>query len=125
MLLPLGLQEKGTLAINLASLLASKRMGCLAQAPGYSKIVTRPMAFSIMWERFRKGEYMTWEELQADLNQMYRNAMTYNRPETVFHKQVPMLLQDGPCQRLLMRTSWLPPTLSPLQAAMQSLLALR
>ena len=52
------------------------------------------MAFSTMWERFRKGEYMTWEELQADLNQMYRNAMTYNRAETVFHKQVPMPLQD-------------------------------
>ena len=57
------------------------------QAPGYARIVTRPMAFSIMWERFRKSEYMTWEELQADLNQMFRNAMTYNRPETVFHKQ--------------------------------------
>ena len=61
------------------------------QAPGYTKIVTRPMAFSIMWERFRKGEYMTWEELQADLDQMFRNAMTYNRPETVFHKQASML----------------------------------
>ena len=59
----------------------------MVQAPGYSKIVTRPMAFSIMWDRFHKGEYMTWEELQADLNQMFRNAMTYNRPETVFHKQ--------------------------------------
>lgn len=32
----------------------------MVQAPGYSKIVTRPMAFSIMWERFHKGEYMTW-----------------------------------------------------------------
>ena len=52
------------------------------------------MAFSIMWDRFRRGEYMTWEELQADLNQMYRNAMTYNRPETVFHKQVPTPLQE-------------------------------
>ena len=61
------------------------------QAPGYARIVTRPMAFSIMWERFRKGEYMTWEELQADLNQMFRNAMTYNRPETVFHKQASSL----------------------------------
>ena len=69
------------------------RCCCAVKAPGYTKIITRPMAFGIMWERFRRGEYMTWEELQADLNQMYRNAMTYNRPETVFHKQVPMPLQ--------------------------------
>ena len=70
---------------------------CLGvQAPGYTKIVTRPMAFSIMWERFRKSEYMTWEELQADLNQMFRNAMTYNRPETVFHKQASCLGLPSP-----------------------------
>lgn len=67
------------------------------QAPGYSKIVTRPMAFSIMWERFHKGEYMTWEELQADLNQMFRNAMTYNRPETVFHKQASLSAPTACC----------------------------
>ena len=77
------------------------------QAPGYTRIVTRPMAFSIMWERFRKGEYMTWEELQADLDQMFRNAMTYNRPETVFHKQasplgLPMPLLLSICGCVLM-----------------------
>lgn len=56
------------------------------------------MAFSIMWQRFHKGEYMTWEELQADLNQMFRNAMTYNRPETVFHKQVSHIVSlHTPC----------------------------
>lgn len=57
------------------------------------------MAFSIMWERFRKGEYMTWEELQADLNLMFRNAMTYNRPETVFHKQASFIASPSISQQ--------------------------
>ena len=60
--------------------LASKHIGCLGfqalpcRPRGYSKTIMRPMAFSIMWERFRKGEYMTWEELQADLNQIVQET---------------------------------------------------
>ena len=72
----------------------------LCRLPGYSKIVTRPMAFSIMWERFHKGEYMTWEELQADLNQMFRNAMTYNQARDCVPQAGKPLLLQLPCSPL-------------------------
>ena len=58
-----------------------------AQAPGYSKVISRPMDFMTMHARFEAGAYGNWDALRADLDTMFSNAMTFNAPATVYHKQ--------------------------------------
>ena len=57
------------------------------QAPGYSKVISRPMDFMTMHARFEAGAYSNWDALRADLDTMFSNAMTFNAPATVYHKQ--------------------------------------
>ena len=59
-----------------------------AQAPGYSRVISRPMDFATMWGRFRGGAYhASWDALADDLATTFRNAMLFNAPDTVYHKQ--------------------------------------
>ena len=68
---------------------SAKQVGrcCRAQAPGYSKVISRPMDFMTMHARFEAGAYSNWDALRADLDTMFSNAMTFNAPATVYHKQ--------------------------------------
>ncbi len=46
------------------------------------------MDFATMWGRFRGGAYhASWDALADDLDTMFKNAMLFNAPETVYHKQ--------------------------------------
>lgn len=67
------------------------------QAPGYSKVISRPMDFMTMHARFEAGAYANWDALRADLDTMFSNAMTFNAPTTVYHKQarLPCALSQG------------------------------
>jgi len=58
------------------------------QAPGYSQVIQRPMSFSQMQTRMLKGEYATWDVVQADLETMFNNAMVFNLPTTPYHQKV-------------------------------------
>lgn len=60
----------------------------LEQAPGYSSVITRPMDIRTMRGLCESGHYTSWDILQDDVETMFRNAMTFNRPETPFYKQV-------------------------------------
>ena len=40
-----------------------------------------------MHARFEAGAYSNWDALRADLDTMFSNAMTFNAPTTVYHKQ--------------------------------------
>uniref|UniRef100_V9KKZ2 Bromodomain-containing protein 7 n=1 Tax=Callorhinchus milii TaxID=7868 RepID=V9KKZ2_CALMI len=64
-------------------------------APGYTMIIKHPMDFSTMKERVKKNEYQSLEELKGDLRTMCENAMTYNRPETIYYKAAKKLLHSG------------------------------
>ncbi len=35
------------------------------------------------------GAYETWDALAEDMRTMFNNAMTFNPPDTLYHKQVP------------------------------------
>ncbi len=58
------------------------------QAPGYSAAIKRPMDFTTMRGRHAEGAYKTWDALAEDMRVMFNNAMTFNPPDTLYHKQV-------------------------------------
>ncbi|RVE74806.1 hypothetical protein OJAV_G00025750 [Oryzias javanicus] len=64
-------------------------------APGYSSIIKRPMDFSTMKEKVKKGCFRSLDELKVDFKVMCENAMIYNKPETIYHKAARKLLHSG------------------------------
>ncbi|KAM3928758.1 bromodomain-containing protein 9 isoform 3-T3 [Leptodactylus fuscus] len=64
-------------------------------APGYFMIIKHPMDFSTMKEKIASNEYKSITEFKADFKLMCDNAMTYNRPETVYYKLAKKLLHTG------------------------------
>ncbi|XP_078400427.1 bromodomain-containing protein 7 isoform X2 [Cetorhinus maximus] len=64
-------------------------------APGYSLIIKHPMDFSSMKEKVKKNEYQDLDELKGDFKMMCENAMTYNRPDTIYYKAARKLLHSG------------------------------
>ncbi|KAM4029193.1 bromodomain-containing protein 9 isoform 3-T3 [Anomaloglossus baeobatrachus] len=64
-------------------------------APGYFMIIKHPMDFSTMKEKISSNEYKSITEFKADFKLMCDNAMTYNRPETVYYKLAKKLLHTG------------------------------
>ncbi len=46
------------------------------------------MDFRTMREKVGRSEYATWDAFKEDLTTMFNNAMIYNAPDTVFHKEV-------------------------------------
>ncbi len=57
----------------------------LRQAPGYFSVVKRPMDFSSIKRKLIDGRYGEWDDLHADINLMFDNAMLYNPPDSFFH----------------------------------------
>ncbi|XP_078054108.1 bromodomain-containing protein 9 isoform X4 [Mustelus asterias] len=64
-------------------------------APGYSMIIKHPMDFSTMKDKILANEYNSITEFKGDFKLMCDNAMTYNRPETVYYKAAKKLLHTG------------------------------
>lgn len=64
-------------------------------APGYSKIITKPMDFSTMRQKIEENQYNTVKELAEDFQLMCENAMKYNHTDTVYFKASKKLLQAG------------------------------
>ncbi|XP_058848901.1 bromodomain-containing protein 7 [Acipenser ruthenus] len=64
-------------------------------APGYSRIIKHPMDFSTIKEKIKADEYQSLEELRADFKTMCENAMTYNKPQTIYFKAAKKLLHSG------------------------------
>lgn len=55
-------------------------------APGYSKIITKPMDFSKIRQKINMNSYENLIQFRADVKLMCDNAMTYNRSETIYYK---------------------------------------
>jgi len=64
-------------------------------APGYSLIIRNPMDFSTMAEKIESGDYINVMEFRKDFNLMCNNAMTYNRPDTIYYKEAKRLQHLG------------------------------
>ncbi|XP_036164521.1 bromodomain-containing protein 9 isoform X4 [Myotis myotis] len=66
-----------------------------AIAPGYSMIIKHPMDFGTMKDKIMANEYKSVTEFKADFKLMCDNAMTYNRPDTVYYKLAKKILHAG------------------------------
>ncbi|XP_054847979.1 bromodomain-containing protein 9 isoform X1 [Eublepharis macularius] len=66
-----------------------------AIAPGYSMIIKHPMDFGTMKDKIASNEYKSVTEFKADFKLMCDNAMTYNRPDTVYYKLAKKILHTG------------------------------
>ncbi|XP_071092331.1 bromodomain-containing protein 7-like [Haliotis cracherodii] len=66
-----------------------------AIAPGYSSIISYPMDFSTILTKIEDDEYRNVMEYKKDFITMCNNAMTYNRPETIYYKEAKRLMQSG------------------------------
>ncbi|XP_037385754.1 bromodomain-containing protein 9 isoform X2 [Talpa occidentalis] len=66
-----------------------------AIAPGYSMIIKHPMDFGTMKDKIGANEYKSVTEFKADFKLMCDNAMTYNRPDTVYYKLAKKILHAG------------------------------
>ncbi|XP_033754995.1 LOW QUALITY PROTEIN: bromodomain-containing protein 7-like [Pecten maximus] len=64
-------------------------------APGYSLIILSPMDFSSMLAKINTFKYRNVMEYKKDFVLMCNNAMTYNRPETIYYKEAKKLLHIG------------------------------
>lgn len=64
-------------------------------APGYSTIIKEPMDFSTMLANIENDQYDSILDYKKDFVTMCNNAMTYNRPETIYYKDAKRLLQHG------------------------------
>ncbi|XP_059146220.1 bromodomain-containing protein 7-like isoform X2 [Physella acuta] len=64
-------------------------------APGYSSIIVHPMDFSTMAAKIEACEYSNVMDFKKDFILMCNNAMTYNRPDTIYYKEAKRLLHIG------------------------------
>lgn len=65
------------------------------QAPGYFSIIKRPMSLSVMRSRANADKYEFLSQMENDFKRICNNAMTYNAPDTYYHKKAVKFLQDG------------------------------
>lgn len=64
-------------------------------APQYSSIITNPMDLQTMGERLENGAYKEWDDLEADIELMCKNCLTYNPPDNRHYRQGLKMLKDA------------------------------
>lgn len=64
-------------------------------APGYSKMISRPMDFATMKGKIDNSKYRSLPEFIRDFRLICNNCMKYNGPDTIFYKAAKKLLQLG------------------------------
>ncbi|KAG0175339.1 nuA3 HAT complex component nto1 [Apophysomyces sp. BC1021] len=55
-------------------------------APDYNEIIDNPMSFSDIFDQLAAHDYTKLEEFEADLALIWKNSMTYNKPDTSYYK---------------------------------------
>ncbi|KAG8369286.1 hypothetical protein BUALT_Bualt15G0135600 [Buddleja alternifolia] len=58
-----------------------------SELPDYFEIIEQPMDFGTLRKKLDDGAYKNLEELEADVFLICSNAMQYNAPDTVYHRQ--------------------------------------
>eukprot|EP00850_Spirogloea_muscicola_P019561 SM000193S05185 [mRNA] locus=s193:141058:145374:- [translate_table: standard] len=57
------------------------------QVPDYYDVISSPMDFGTIRKKLLRGAYTTWELFMVDVDLICTNAMTYNKPDTIYHRQ--------------------------------------
>lgn len=57
------------------------------ELPDYHEVIQHPMDFGTIRKKLAKGDYACLEELEKDAFLICTNAMHYNAPLTIYHKQ--------------------------------------
>ncbi|XP_073284772.1 uncharacterized protein [Primulina huaijiensis] len=57
------------------------------ELPDYHEIIKQPMDFGTVNKKLDSGAYKTLEELEEDVLLICSNAMTYNPPDSIYHRQ--------------------------------------
>ncbi|XP_052207681.1 uncharacterized protein LOC127811658 [Diospyros lotus] len=92
---PLGLplHDKKTLELILDKLQKKDTYGVYAEPvdpeelPDYHDVIEHPMDFATVRKKLGNGSYSTLEQFESDVILICTNAMQYNAPDTIYHKQ--------------------------------------
>ncbi|XP_047945257.1 uncharacterized protein LOC125191871 [Salvia hispanica] len=91
--LPLPLPHKKTLELILDKLQRKDIYGVYAEPvdpeelPDYFDVIDHPMDFATVRNNLRNGLYATFKQFESDVFLICSNAMQYNAPDTIYHKQ--------------------------------------
>ncbi|KAL5583614.1 hypothetical protein UlMin_016056 [Ulmus minor] len=87
------LPEKKTLELILDKLQKKDTYGVYAEPvdpeelPDYHDVIEQPMDFATVRKKLANGSYSLLEQFEDDVFLICSNAMQYNAPETIYHKQ--------------------------------------
>ncbi|KAM7492714.1 hypothetical protein LguiA_035635 [Lonicera macranthoides] len=87
------LPDKKTLELILDKLQKKDIYGVYAEPvdpeelPDYHDVIKRPMDFATVRRKLGNGKYTTLEQFESDVFLICTNAMQYNAPDTIYHKQ--------------------------------------
>ncbi|WJX37694.1 hypothetical protein P8452_25435 [Trifolium repens] len=65
------------------------------ELPDYHDVIEHPMDFATVRKKLANGAYPTLEQFESDIFLICSNAMQYNSPETVYHRQARTIQELG------------------------------
>ncbi|XP_027341121.1 uncharacterized protein LOC113854366 isoform X2 [Abrus precatorius] len=95
------LPDKRTLELILDKLQKKDTYGVFAEPvdpeelPDYHDVIEHPMDFATVRRKLANGSYPTLEQFESDVFLICSNAMQYNAPETIYHKQARSIQELG------------------------------
>ncbi|KAG5001994.1 hypothetical protein JHK87_023066 [Glycine soja] len=95
------LPDKRTLELILDKLQKKDTYGVFAdpvdpeELPDYHDVIEHPMDFATVRKNLANGSYTTLEQFESDVFLICSNAMQYNAPETIYHKQARSIQELG------------------------------
>ncbi|KAF3453449.1 hypothetical protein FNV43_RR03889 [Rhamnella rubrinervis] len=95
------LPDKKTLELILDKLQKKDTYGVYAEPvdpeelPDYHDVIEHPMDFATVRKKLANGSYSTMQQFESDVFLICSNAMQYNAPETVYHKQARAIQELG------------------------------
>ncbi|KAK7387095.1 hypothetical protein VNO78_27601 [Psophocarpus tetragonolobus] len=95
------LPDKRTLELILDKLQKKDTYGVFAEPvdpeelPDYHDVIELPMDFATVRKKLANGSYNTLEQFENDVFLICSNAMQYNAPDTIYHKQARSIQELG------------------------------
>lgn len=87
------LPDKKTMELILDKLQKKDTYGVYAEPvdpeelPDYHEVIEHPMDFATVRKKLANGSYSSLEQFESDILLICSNAMQYNAPDTIYHKQ--------------------------------------
>ncbi|XP_010060328.2 uncharacterized protein LOC104448222 isoform X1 [Eucalyptus grandis] len=95
------LPDKKTVQLILDKLQKKDTYGVYAEPvdpeelPDYHDVIEHPMDFSTVRKKLANGSYATLDQFESDIFLICSNAMQYNAPDTIYHKQARAIEELG------------------------------